>query len=138
MVGLLESSCHESRREAALLLGQFANIPEPDYRAKIAQRGAVVPLIHMLSSDDGSREMSAFALGRLAHSNADNQAGIAQLGGLKPLLNLLDSKNGSLQHNAAFALYGLAANEDNVTKFIKEGGAQRLMVSALIGPEVDM
>ena len=136
MVGLLESSCHESQREAALLLGQFATITEPDYKVKIAQRGAVVPLINMLNSVDGSREMSAFALGRLAQ-NADNQAGIAQLGGLKPLLNLLDSKNGSLQHNAAFALYGLADNEDNVANIIKEGGVQRLMVSAL-GPGVDM
>uniref|UniRef100_A0A7S0R8N4 BTB domain-containing protein n=1 Tax=Pyramimonas obovata TaxID=1411642 RepID=A0A7S0R8N4_9CHLO len=131
VVGLLESSCHESQREAALLLGQFATITEPDYKVKIAQRGAVVPLINMLNSVDGSREMSAFALGRLAQ-NADNQAGIAQLGGLKPLLNLLDSKNGSLQHNAAFALYGLADNEDNVANIIKEGGVQRLMDGDLI------
>jgi hypothetical protein len=129
VIRLLESSCNESQREAALLLGQFATITEPDYKIKIAQRGAVPSLIKMLSSVDGNREMSAFALGRLAQ-NADNQAGIAELGGLKPLLDLLDSKNGSLQHHAAFALYGLADCEDNVEWIIKERGIQRLMVSA--------
>ncbi|KDO74701.1 hypothetical protein CISIN_1g0049921mg, partial [Citrus sinensis] len=55
-----------------------------------------------------------------------NQAGIAHNGGLVPLLKLLDSKNGSLQHNAAFALYGLADNEDNVADFIRVGGVQKL------------
>ncbi|KAF7806842.1 mental retardation GTPase activating protein-like protein 4 [Senna tora] len=92
------------------------------------QRGAVPPLIEMLhSSDIHLREMSAFALGRLALSfpsfsslfhlykllgkDIHNQAGIAHNGGLVPLLKLLDSKNASLQHNAAFALYGLADNE---------------------------
>mmetsp|Transcript_34800 Transcript_34800/g.58447 ORF Transcript_34800/g.58447 Transcript_34800/m.58447 type:complete len:729 (+) Transcript_34800:396-2582(+) len=131
VIRLLKSSCNESQREAALLLGQFATITEPDYKIKIAQRGAVPSLIKMLSSVDGNREMSAFALGRLAQ-NADNQAGIAELGGLKPLLDLLDSKNGSLQHHAAFALYGLADCEDNVEWIIKERGIQRLMDGDLI------
>ncbi|KAM7280003.1 hypothetical protein ACFE04_007137 [Oxalis oulophora] len=92
----------------------------------IVQRGAVWPLIEMLQSQDVQlKEMSAFALGRLAQ-DTHNQAGIAHIGGLVPLLKLLDSKNGSLQHNAAFALYGLADNEDNVSDFIKVGGVQKL------------
>lgn len=96
------------------------------------QRGAVPPLIKMLSSkQDSLMEMAAFALGRLAQ-NADNQAGICEGGGLRPLLALLESENGSLQHNAAFALYGLADNEDNVAEIIKEGGVQRLMDGVLI------
>lgn len=33
------------------------------------------------------------------------------------------------QHNAAFALYGLADNEDNVPDIIREGALQRLMTS---------
>lgn len=37
-----------------------------------------------------------------------------QAGGLQPLLALLNENNGNLQHNAAFALYGLADNEDNI------------------------
>ncbi|KAK4376279.1 hypothetical protein RND71_006956 [Anisodus tanguticus] len=92
----------------------------------IVQRGAVPPLIEMLQSPDAQlREMSAFALGRLAQ-DTHNQAGIAHCGGIVPLLKLLDSKNGSLQHNAAFALYGLADNEDNVTDLVKVGGVQKL------------
>ncbi|XP_057959324.1 ARM REPEAT PROTEIN INTERACTING WITH ABF2 isoform X1 [Malania oleifera] len=126
VIGLLSSSCcSESQREAALLLGQFA-ATDSDCKVHIVQRGAVRPLIEMLQSHDVQlREMSAFALGRLAQ-DMHNQAGIAHNGGLVPLLKLLDSKNGSLQHNAAFALYGLADNEDNVADFIKVGGVQKL------------
>ncbi|KAE8658368.1 ARM REPEAT PROTEIN INTERACTING WITH ABF2 [Hibiscus syriacus] len=62
----------------------------------------------------------------LAKARHTQSIGIAHSGGLVPLLKLLDSKNGSLQHNAAFALYGLADNEDNVSNFIRVGGVQRL------------
>ncbi|KAJ9182079.1 hypothetical protein P3X46_006109 [Hevea brasiliensis] len=125
VIGLLSSCCSESQREAALLIGQFA-ATDSDCKVHIVQRGAVQPLIEMLQSPDLQlREMSAFALGRLAQ-DLHNQAGIAHNGGLVPLLKLLDSKNGSLQHNAAFALYGLADNEDNVSDFIRVGGVQKL------------
>ena len=78
VIGLLSSQCTESQREAALLLGQFATT-DPDYKAKIVQRGAVPPLIEMLSHTDLQlKEMAAFALGRLAQ-NPDNQAGIVQV-----------------------------------------------------------
>ena len=77
VIGLLSSKCTESQREAALLLGQFATT-EPDFKAKIVQRGAVPPLITMLGHPDVQlKEMAAFALGRLAQ-NQDNQAGIVQ------------------------------------------------------------
>uniref|UniRef100_A0A3Q7H5S6 BTB domain-containing protein n=1 Tax=Solanum lycopersicum TaxID=4081 RepID=A0A3Q7H5S6_SOLLC len=130
VIGLLSSSCPESQREAALLLGQFAatdsDCKVDDATIHIVQRGAVPPLIEMLQSLDAQlREMSAFALGRLAQ-DTHNQAGIAHCGGIVPLLKLLESKNGSLQHNAAFALYGLADNEDNVTDLVKVGGVQKL------------
>ena len=60
--------------------GQFATT-DADTKARIVQRGAVPPLIAMLSSIDVQiKEMAAFALGRLAQ-NADNQAGIVQVGG---------------------------------------------------------
>ncbi|KAM0954172.1 putative chromatin remodeling & transcription regulator BTB-POZ family [Dioscorea sansibarensis] len=125
VIGLLSSCCTESQREAALLLGQFA-ATDSDCKVHIVQRGAVRPLIEMLQSPDIQlKEMSAFALGRLAQ-DSHNQAGIAYNGGLVPLLKLLDSKNGSLQHNAAFALYGIADNEDNISDFIKVGGIQKL------------
>ncbi|KAI5402761.1 hypothetical protein KIW84_050387 [Lathyrus oleraceus] len=98
--------------EEALLLRQFA-ATDSDCKVHIVQRGAVRPWIEMLSSFDVQlREMSSFALGRLAQ-DTHNQDSIAHNDGLVPLLKLLDSKNGSLQHNAAFALYGLAENEDN-------------------------
>ena len=52
---------------------------------------------------------------------------MVQNGGLVPLLGLLESKHYNLQHNAAFALYGLADNEDNIADIIKEGVLQRLL-----------
>ncbi|KAJ8431291.1 hypothetical protein Cgig2_026267 [Carnegiea gigantea] len=126
VIGLLSSCCSESQREAALLLGQFA-AADSVCKVHIVQRGAVPPLIEMLQSPDTQlKEMSAFALGRLAQ-DPHNQAGIVQIGGIMPLLKLLDSRNGSLQHNAAFALYGLADNQDNVADLIKVGGVQKLL-----------
>lgn len=83
VINLLSSSCQESQREAALLLGQFATQqPDddgPDYKSRIVQRGAVPPLIRMLGQQDVAlKEMAAFALGRLAQ-NSHNQAGIVQV-----------------------------------------------------------
>ncbi|CAA6669036.1 unnamed protein product [Spirodela intermedia] len=124
---VIGSCCTESQREAALLLGQFA-ATDSDCKVHIVQRGAVRPLIDMLqSSDIQLKEMSAFALGRLAQ-DTHNQAGIAYNGGLVPLLKLLDSRNGSLQHNAAFALYGLAHNEVKLFAFVNG-----LYVTCLVG-----
>ncbi|XVF37245.1 hypothetical protein REPUB_Repub19eG0129900 [Reevesia pubescens] len=62
----VNSCCSESQREAALLLGQFA-ATDSDCKIHIVQRGAVRPLIEMLHSLDVQlKEMSAFALGKLA------------------------------------------------------------------------
>ena len=36
------------------------------------------------------------------------------------------SRSSNLQHNAAFALYGLADNDDNVAAIVREGGVQCL------------
>lgn len=60
-----------------------------------------------------------------------------QAGGLRPLLDLLESRNGNLQHNAAFALYGLADNEDNIADIVRDGaasspGLMRIMQWAIV------
>ena len=55
-----------------------------------------------------------------------------QLGGLPPLLELMASRNGNLQHNAAFALYGLADNEDNIAAIVRQGGVQCLQDCELL------
>ena len=56
----------------------------------------------------------------------------AQAGGLPPLLELMASRNGNLQHNAAFALYGLADNEDNIAAIVRQGGVQCLQDCELL------
>ncbi|KAL4587177.1 hypothetical protein LXL04_000044 [Taraxacum kok-saghyz] len=58
---------------------------------------------------------------------------LQQLKGQKGKKAILDSKNGTLQHNAAFALYGLADNEDNVADLIKVGGVQKLLDGGNVG-----
>ncbi len=42
------------------------------------------------------------------------------------------SRNGNLQHNAAFALYGLADNEDNIAAIVRQGGVQALQDCELL------
>ena len=198
VIGLLSSSCTESKRESALLLGQFATT-EPDYKAKIVQRGAV-PAAHR---DAGLLGRAAQGDGRLrarppraerrqpgrhrpgalclrahrwrradasTHAVRDRAASPpavrhacgtqgallcsdccegdtedkgraeharlpparAQAGGLPPLLELMASRNGNLQHNAAFALYGLADNEDNIAAIVRDGGVQCLQDCELL------
>ncbi|CAL9769121.1 unnamed protein product [Musa acuminata subsp. burmannicoides] len=88
---------------------------------------------YMISSSQPIHEYRGFAVRHLLlRQDSHNQAGIVYNGGLVPLLKLLDSKNGCLQHNAAFALYGIAENEDNVSDFIKVGGVQKLQDSEFI------
>ncbi len=66
-----------------LLCVQFATT-DADTKRGIVQRGAVPPLVAMLSHEDVSlREMAAFALGRLAQDK-DNQAGIVQVRRRRP------------------------------------------------------
>jgi BTB/POZ domain/Armadillo/beta-catenin-like repeat len=119
-------------------LGQFAtaqsNDDRADFKAKIVQRGAIGPLVHMLSNTDPQlQEMAAFALGRLAQ-HPDNQAGIMAMGALPKLLDLLRSSQHNLQHNAAFALYGLSENEDNLLHFVV-GGSFQTIQAAELGPQ---
>ena len=66
-----------SRCPVSLLSGSTA-APAFAASCRIVQRGAVPPLINMLSHKDAQlKEMAAFALGRLAQA-VDNQAGIVQ------------------------------------------------------------
>ena len=87
LINLLSSVDMESRREAALLLGQFANVQDPDYKSKIVQRGAGPADLDAVGGDcPGQRD------GRLCHQQARPEPGqpgcIIQAGGLRPLLML--------------------------------------------------
>nr|CAB3461559.1 unnamed protein product [Digitaria exilis] len=117
--------------EAVGVIGNLVH-SSPNIKKEVLNAGALQPVIGLLSSScTESQREAALLLGQFASADSDckdthNQAGIAYNGGLLPLLKLLDSKNGSLQHNAAFALYGVADNEDYVSDFIKVGGVQKL------------
>ena len=90
-------------------------------RSKIVQRGALPPLVQMLSAADPQlQEMAAFAIGRLAQNN-DNQAGLVHHGAIPSLLKLLACRVPTLQHNAAFAIYGVSDNPENVCDLLVQG-----------------
>ncbi|XP_043692079.1 ARM REPEAT PROTEIN INTERACTING WITH ABF2-like isoform X5 [Telopea speciosissima] len=131
LILMLRSEDAAIHYEAVGVIGNLVH-SSPNIKKEVLLAGALQPVIGLLSSccPESQRE-AALLLGQFAATDSDckdmhNQAGIAYNGGLVPLLKLLDSKNGSLQHNAAFALYGLADNEDNVSDFIKVGGVQKL------------
>ncbi|KAJ9512639.1 hypothetical protein QJQ45_018860 [Haematococcus lacustris] len=147
LLGQFATTDADTKARAGTLLHTLPYLSQRQLEAKIVQRGAVPLLVSMLGHADNSlKEMAAFALGRQGAAasagitflpvvvwlcrlaqNSDNQAGIVQCGGLVPLLELLESKHYNLQHNAAFALYGLADNEDNIPDIIRFGALQRLM-----------
>ncbi|KAL0371310.1 UNVERIFIED_CONTAM: arm repeat protein interacting with a [Sesamum angustifolium] len=67
VIGLLRSRCSESKEKLLCCLG---NLLQQIQIVHIVQRAAVPPLIEMLHSPDAQlKEMSAFALGRLAQDN---------------------------------------------------------------------
>jgi hypothetical protein len=70
--------------------------PPTAFKARIAQRGAIPPLIRMLGAPDTAlREMAAFALGRLAQ-DSENQVGACPAGWVWGVQRAL-----ALQHNPA-------------------------------------
>ncbi|CAG9464571.1 unnamed protein product [Pedinophyceae sp. YPF-701] len=121
IIRLLRPHCtDDARREAALLMGQFA--ADERFRPVIAQRGAVASLVQMLDphGPEVLQEMSTFALGRLC-LDRDTQAGLLESAALPHLLALLQSPLAEVQHNASFVLYGLSDNSDNVPELIRGG-----------------
>ncbi|KAG5587137.1 hypothetical protein H5410_047571 [Solanum commersonii] len=131
LILMLRSEDTAIHYEAVGVIGNLVH-SSPNIKKEVLLAGALQPVIGLLSSScSESQREAALLLGQFAATDSDckdphNQAGIAHCGGIIPLLKLLDSKNGSLQHNAAFALYGLADNEDNVADLIKVGGVQKL------------
>ena len=64
--------CRQASRPDSRLVA-MPTAPPPAFKSRIAQRGAIPPLIRMLSAADTAlREMAAFALGRLAQ-DSENQ-----------------------------------------------------------------
>ncbi|KAJ0052273.1 hypothetical protein Pint_03329 [Pistacia integerrima] len=140
LILMLRSEDAALHYEAVGVIGNLVH-SSPNIKKEVLLAGALQPVIGLLrSSCSESKREAALLLGQFAAADSNckdthNQAGIAQDGGIVPLLKLLDSKNGSLQHNAAFALYGLADNEDNVADLIKFGVVQKLQDGEFIAQQ---
>lgn len=92
-----------------------------------------VVLPEMTACSYGARSLNLYVLFVVYGSKDHSQEVFCQqAGGLPPLLELMASRNGNLQHNAAFALYGLADNEDNIAGIVREGGVQCLQDCELL------
>ena len=98
----------------------------------LSRMDAALPACCLIPSWRVGSSGTTFASSHIVTARLTRVRTASQSGGLPPLLDLLDSRNGNLQHNAAFALYGLADNEDNIGDMVREGAVQRLQACDLI------
>lgn len=113
VINLLSSSCTDSQREAALLLGQFATGAQ---RAGAAQRRR--GMAWDLGCADALLRTTPLSIGptcRLLRRAAegDYKHKIVQRGAVPPLIDMLGNDDNQLREMAAFALGRLAQNADN-------------------------
>jgi vacuolar protein 8 len=85
-------------------------------QAAVAEAGAIVPLVQLLSVDDTACQIKASgALAALANGSLTNQNGIRDAGGVGPLVGMLDAQRlRTVQAHAAEALAELTRGPDGL------------------------
>ncbi|KAK1292447.1 U-box domain-containing protein 14 [Acorus calamus] len=111
LISDLESPSLDTQREAALGLRLLAK-DSPDKRLRIAEAGAVPPLVALLSSTDPKlQEYCVTALFNLSLCE-ENKTVIADAGAIKSLLKPLKSGTSTARSNAACTLFRLSQIEN--------------------------
>ncbi|KAG9440418.1 hypothetical protein H6P81_020583 [Aristolochia fimbriata] len=129
LVSDLESCSIESQRQAALELRLLAKNKQEN-RIKIAQSGAVRPLVSLISSSDSQlQEYGVTAILNLSLCD-ENKDLIAASGAIKPLVKALRTGTATAKENAACALFRLSQVEDHKLP-IGRSGAISCLVSLL-------
>jgi HEAT repeat protein len=119
VIGLLASSCPESQREAALLLGQFATT---DADTKVGSKAVhCYPTMALWRCAAYNHSLLSIA------SLLCLQAKIVQRGAVPLLVSMLSQTDNSLKEMAAFALGRLAQNSDNQAGIVQCGGLVPLL-----------
>ncbi|XP_068657432.1 U-box domain-containing protein 4-like [Aristolochia californica] len=112
LVSDLMSCSIESQRQAALELRLLAKNKQEN-RIKIAQSGAVRPLVSLISSSDSQlQEYGVTAILNLSLCD-ENKDLIAASGAIKPLVKALRTGTATAKENAACALLRLSQVEDH-------------------------
>ncbi|KAL8127961.1 uncharacterized protein LOC141721823 [Apium graveolens] len=126
LVSDLDSSCVDDQKLAALELRLLAK-NKPENRIKIAQAGAIKPLISLiLSTDLQLQEYGVTAILNLSLCD-ENKALIASAGAIKPLVKALRIGNSTAKENAACALLRLSQVEENKIAIGRSGAIEMLV-----------
>jgi hypothetical protein len=132
LIQMLSLEDSQLREMSAFALGRLAQ--NQDNQAGIVQQVCCVCVCRIEGSSGRLPSQGLHStFGEAAAYAAEARAALSvqppdtPQGGLKPLLENLNSRCNNIQHNAAFALYGLADNEDNISQIVKEGVVQRLL-----------
>ncbi|GMP45499.1 hypothetical protein CsSME_00014007 [Camellia sinensis var. sinensis] len=129
LVSDLESCSIEGQKEAAMQIRLLAK-NKPENRIKIAQAGAIRPLISLISSSDPQlQENGVTAILNLSLCD-ENKELIASSGAIRPLVRALKVGTSTAKENAACALLRLSQVEENKIA-IGRSGAIPLLVNLL-------
>ncbi|KAI6687952.1 hypothetical protein NL676_024780 [Syzygium grande] len=125
----LDSCCLDEQKQAALEIRLLAK-NKPENRVRIAQAGAIKPLVALISSSDPQvQEYGVTAILNLSLCD-ENKELIAASGAIKPLVRALRTGTPTAKENAACALLRLSQIEENKAA-IGRSGAIPLLVSLL-------
>lgn len=130
LVAHLDSSYSIDEQKQAAMEIRLLSKNKPENRIKIAQSGAIKPLISLISSSDLQlQEYGVTAILNLSLCD-ENKELITSSGAIKPLVRALKMGNPTAKENAACALLRLSQIEDNKIA-IGRSGAIPLLVNLL-------
>ncbi|XP_077233809.1 ARM repeat superfamily protein [Tasmannia lanceolata] len=127
LVSDLESCSIDGQRQAALEIRLLAKNKQEN-RIKIAQAGAVKPLISLISSSDPQlQEYGVTAIFNLSLCD-ENKDLIVAYGGIKPLVKALKIGTATAKENAACALLRLSQIDENKIAIGRSGAIPLLVI----------
>ncbi|KAF9687498.1 hypothetical protein SADUNF_Sadunf02G0099800 [Salix dunnii] len=129
LVSNLESCSIDEQKQAAMEIRLLAK-NRPENRLKIAEAGAIKPLISLISSSDS--QLQKYGVTSILNLSLcdENKGLIASSGAIKPLVWALKTGTSTAKENAACALLRLSQLEENKVA-IGRSGAIPLLVCLL-------
>ncbi|XP_054799118.1 U-box domain-containing protein 4-like [Prosopis cineraria] len=129
LVNDLQSSSIEDQKQAAMEIRLLAK-NKPENRLKIAEAGAIKPLISLMSSPD--LQLQEYGVTTILNLSLcdENKELIVSSGAIKPLVRALNTGTSTAKENAACALLRLSHVEQNKV-VIGRSGAIPLLVKLL-------
>ncbi|XP_073275348.1 U-box domain-containing protein 4-like [Primulina huaijiensis] len=126
LVSALDSTNIDEQKQAAMEIRLLAK-NKADNRIRIAETGAIKPLISLISSNDPQlQEYGVTAILNLSLCD-ENKEEIASSGAIKPLVRALKFGTSTAKENAACALLRLSQIEKNKTAIGKSGAIPPLV-----------